>query len=75
MKKETIAVDDIVGVREIALALDVRVETVKRWIDRRKTTDFPVQVVKLANVDIYNLTEVSVWFIRYKNKWGNYYGG
>lgn len=74
MEREMIAVEDIVGIREIAETLGVNVSTVKHWAERRSKIDFPVQVKKLANVDLYNITEVSVWFIRYKSKWGAYYG-
>jgi transposase len=74
MEREMIAVEDIVSVREIADMLGVNVSTVKRWIERRPKIDFPVQVKKLANVDLYNKTEVSVWFIKYRAKWGAYYG-
>lgn len=52
---------DLVGVREIADRLNVRVTNVTTWINRRESNGFPEPVVQLAMGGVYDLVEVRAW--------------
>lgn len=53
---------DIAGIAEIADALGVKTTRVKRWIERRYTTNCPMPVRELGVGYIYSLREWRAWF-------------
>jgi len=54
--------DDLVGVSEIAKNLNVTIYRVKRWIERRASTNCPRPVRVLRIGHIYSMTEWRAWF-------------
>jgi hypothetical protein len=54
-------VDDLVGVAEIAEALDVPIFRLKRWIERRDSTDCPKPLRPLKAGHVYSLREWRAW--------------
>lgn len=69
MAEERTAADyyaDLGGVPEVAEALGVGVYRVRRWIDRRDTTNCPAPVVKLSCGSIYSIAHWKGWFALWK---------
>lgn len=52
---------DLAGVQEIAQALGVSTNCVRRWIERRESTGCPAPVRSLAYVHLYSLREWKGW--------------
>lgn len=53
---------DLAGIREVAVALDVPVFRVKRWVERRSSTCCPAPVAVLSHGAVYSLAAWRSWF-------------
>lgn len=62
---ERINKSDVVGVPQIAEALDVDERTVHAWI--RRKADFPAPFLDLGKQRIWDLTEVVAWFLHHRH--------
>ncbi len=54
--------DDLVGVSEVAAGLGVTIYRVKRWIERRDSTNCPVPVKVLKIGHIYSMADWRGWY-------------
>lgn len=52
---------DLVGIAELAEALDVPISRLKRWIERRDSTGCPEPLRELSAANIYSLREWRAW--------------
>lgn len=57
---------DMVGLAEVAEALDVERHRVNRWIERRKSTNCPEPKKVLAMGNLYSLSDWKAWFALWK---------
>lgn len=57
--------DDLGGFREVATDLDVTVWRLKKWIERRETTNCPLPVRVLSNIHLYSMEEWRGWYRRW----------
>jgi len=55
-------IDDMVGLQEVAQELGVGMYRLKRWIDRRESTNCPRPVKKLGQGNLYSLADWKGWF-------------
>ena len=53
---------DLGGVAEIAQALNVKLPRVKRWIERRESTNCPMPVRSLVMGNVYSIADWKGWF-------------
>lgn len=53
---------DLGGIAEIAAALGVGRSRVKRWIERRASTNAPEPVRQLAHGNLYRISEWRSWY-------------
>jgi hypothetical protein len=53
---------DLGGIREVSEALAVNPNTLRRWIERRRTTNCPRPLRKLTNTNVYSIAEWKGWF-------------
>lgn len=53
---------DLGAIREIAIALDVRVERVKQWVRMREKTRCPLPVFTLSTGAVYSIADWKAWF-------------
>lgn len=53
---------DIGGVYEVSVALNVNIYRVRRWIERRESTNCPRPVRMVRGAHLYSLNEWRAWF-------------
>lgn len=53
---------DLGGAAEVAQALGVKLNTLRRWIERRASTNCPTPVRTLSNAHVYSIAEWRGWF-------------
>ncbi len=53
---------DLVGTFEVAANLGVDLATVKRWVQRRASTQCPRPIVELRNGHVYSLADWKGWY-------------
>lgn len=58
--------DDLVGIQEIAERLGVSQHRVKRWIERRASTECPAPLVSLKGMHVYSMVEWHGWYALWK---------
>lgn len=62
--------DDIGGIHEVAQELDVTIYRLRRWIERRDTTNCPLPVKRLTSTYLYSIEEWRGWFSRWSQTRG-----
>lgn len=76
-RKDEDPYDDLVGVFEVAEGLGVTIYRVKRWIERRNSTNCPKPLRRLKVGHIYSMAEWRGWYALWRitrgseNWWGN----
>lgn len=61
-EERTALYEDLGSVQEVSVALGVNVNTMRRWVERRRSTNCPVPLRKLAGINVYSIAEWKGWF-------------
>jgi len=62
---------DLAGLAEVAAALDVNIHRVRRWVDRRDSTNCPRPVRVLRSGNVYSIRDWQGWFALWRTTRGS----